>query len=269
MTGGQPDSETLPSALDEFDRMRPRITRRCVAVFLDYDGTLTPIVERPEDAVLAETMRAAVGTLARFAPVTIVSGRSLDEVRRLVDIATLWYAGSHGFEISGPDGRSLDYEGGEAFAAAIAEAERALRERLDIAGAWVESKKLAIAVHYRQAAQEDVAAIEALVDAVAAEQPRLRKSGGKKVFELRPRVDWHKGTAVLRLLDVLGLSEARALPIYIGDDVTDEDAFQSLAGRGIGIVVRADAQSDSAAEFSLRNPDEVEEFLRRLASELE
>ena len=237
-------------------------------MFLDYDGTLAPIVERPEDAILAGTMRAAVATLARYAPVTIVSGRGLDEVRGLVDIATLWYAGSHGFEISGPDGRRLDYEAGEAFAAAIAEAERALRERLQIAGAWVESKKLAIAVHYRQAAQEDVAAIEALVDAVAAEQPRLRKSGGKQVFELRPRVDWHKGTAVLRLLDVLGLSEARALPRYIGDDVTDEDAFQSIAGRGVGIVVRG-AVAESAAEFSLRNPDEVEEFLRRLASELE
>jgi len=105
--------------------------------------------------------------------------------------------------------------------------------------------------------------VEAIVDEVAAGHPELRKSYGKKIFEIQPQMDWHKGKALLSLLRTLKLDRQDVLPIYIGDDVTDEDAFRALKGRGIGIVVW-DKPYETAAAYSLKNPDEVREFLLRL-----
>lgn len=239
-----------------------------MALFLDYDGTLTPIVEHPEQALLSQQMRSMVEALTTFLPVAIVSGRELTEVRKHVGIVAAYYAGSHGFDLAGPDGWHKEHDLGREYLVALEDAARTIRERLHADGAWVESKTYAITVHYRQAAEKDIPAVEALVDAVAATEPRLRRTGGKKVFELRPDIDWHKGKAVAWLLDALGLADAGVIPIYIGDDVTDEDAFHALRDRGVGIVVREEA-AESAAQFSLRNPNEVEEFLALLARTLQ
>jgi trehalose-phosphatase len=235
---------------------------RTLAVFLDYDGTLTPIVERPEDAVLADATRAVLRALAQRHTVAIVSGRDLQDVRRRVDIEGLHYAGSHGFDIAGPRGAHA-HEAARACAPQMAAAAGELeRETAQLAGVQVERKRFAIAVHFRRASESDAPAIEAAVDRALARHAGLRKTGGKKIFELRPDVDWDKGRAVLWLLENLSL--AQALPIYIGDDLTDEDAFRALAGRGIGIVVQ-DAPGVSAAQYALPDTDAVREFLRQLA----
>jgi trehalose 6-phosphate phosphatase len=260
------DPQSLPAALEHFEAIGRQARGRRLAVFLDYDGTLTPIVQRPELAVLAEAMRRTVSELAAHCTVAVISGRDLADVRRLVSIDSIYYAGSHGFDIAGPRGRHLEHEQGTDFLPAIERAEEMLRTRLQgIQGALVERKKFSVAAHYREVPEEKAAAVEDAVDHVVAAERELRKSAGKKVFEVQPRIDWNKGKALLWLLGALELDRPDVLPFYIGDDLTDEDAFRALDRRGIAIVV-TDVPRPSAAHYSLRDPDEVREFLQTLTS---
>jgi alpha,alpha-trehalase len=237
------------------------------AVFLDYDGTLTPIVQRPEEAVLPESTRASLIRLAARRPVAILSGRDLDDVRSMVGIEGLTYAGSHGFDIVTAGGhRELR---GTEFSPALDAAESELRHAFADGppGAWVERKRLAIAVHYRQVDPSLVPDVERRVDAVRAGHPDLRRTGGKMVFELRPSIEWDKGKALLSLIDLLALGEADVVPVYVGDDETDEDAFRAVLGRGIGIVVgEADAERSTAATYRVGTPEEVRQLLDGLAA---
>ena len=144
-------------------------------------------------------------------------------------------------------------------------AEGLLRDRLDgIVGALVERKRFAIAIHTRQVAPPEKPLVADTVRAVVEDQPRLRMTGGKELFELRPNLPWDKGRAVLALLEALGLEGAGTLPIYIGDDETDEDAFRALAGRGVGVRVMEEP-AETAATWSLHDPEEATAFLGRLA----
>jgi alpha,alpha-trehalase len=264
----RPDAASLPNALDRAAELRTRFAGKRLAVFLDYDGTLTPIVDRPELAVLSEEMRGIVRDLAERCPVAVVSGRDRVDIERLVELDGLVYAGSHGFDIAGPGGLRKEHERAAAFLPALDRAEERLRwEVAGIDGALVERKKFAIAVHYRLVAENEVAHVERAVAAVAAEITDLRRTAAKKVFALRPRVDWDKGWAVLWLLTALGLDREDVLPLYIGDDDTDEDAFAALKGRGLGILV-AEADHPTAAEYVLADPLEVGRFLADLAATL-
>ncbi|HDR15284.1 MAG TPA: trehalose-phosphatase [Desulfobacteraceae bacterium] len=264
VTGDPETTEPLPSALDHFDRISREAEGKNPAVFLDYDGTLSPIVESPELAVMAEDMREAVIELSRHCPVGIISGRDLKDVQGKVGINSVIYAGSHGFDISNPQGLQTEETVGEEFLPALDKAEKELSRGLgSIQGLLVERKKFAIAIHYRRVNPSKVERIESVVDEVAAAHPELRKSYGKKIFEIQPQMDWHKGKALLSLLHTLKLDRKDVLPFYIGDDVTDEDAFRALKGRGIGIVVR-DTPYETAAAYSLKDPDDVRRFLLQL-----
>ena len=259
----------LPSALERLPELAGRLAGRRAVVFLDYDGTLSPIVAHPDLAVLAPDAREAMQRLARVATVAVVSGRALAGARALVGLDDIVYAGNHGFEIEGPGGTALSYEVGREFLDDVARARDVLGQRVGpIPGAWVEDKSHSLSVHYRQTPDDRVADVEAAVDAALADAPRLRKHHGKRVFEIRPRIDWDKGRAVLWLLEALGLEGEEVLPLYLGDDVTDEDAFRALAGRGVGVLVAEETRA-SAADYRLRDPDEVREFLVGLASRLE
>jgi len=259
----------VPSAFEHYAEIERELGGRRAAVFLDYDGTLTPIVERPDLAVLSEEMRTAVRDLAAICKVAIISGRDRANVHRLVGLDEIVYAGSHGFDIAGPEGLRIQHEEGTAFAITIQRAAARLSEALtSIRGALVETKRFAVAVHYRQVAVEDVPAVEAAVDDVLKDMPDLRKTFGKKVFELRPRLDWDKGKAMLWLLRTLGLDGPEVLPFYLGDDTTDEDAFAALQGRGISILVGCPAR-ETAARYVLDRPADVRRFLGNLATTLE
>jgi len=113
--------------------------------------------------------------------------------------------------------------------------------------------------------KSEVSKVKQAVEGVAELHPELRQSGGKKIFELQPKMDWHKGKALMWLLEELELDESDLVPFYIGDDVTDEDAFRTLKDRGIGVVVM-DPPRNTEAQYRLKDPDEVEQFLKKLTT---
>jgi trehalose-phosphatase len=252
----------LPSALDSFDAVWERLGRRPPVVCLDYDGTVAPIAPRPEAAILDAPMRETLERVAAELTLVVISGRDLDDVMHLASVAGAWYAGSHGFDVSGPGGFHYQHPGAIAALGAL----DAAADRLDVGlsgveGAWVERKHFAVAVHYRQVAEADVPRVLAVYDEVAANAP-LRRSAGKMVVELRPDVDWDKGAALRYLLDDV-LVAPHGRPLYVGDDLTDEDAFAAVAADGVGVVVHGGDHS-TAAQFSLADPAEVRTLLERL-----
>lgn len=266
-SGYTPSTRQLPSALDHLDEMVRGHDRQPV-LFLDYDGTLTPIVPHPNDAILTDTMRATLQRLARLCKIAIISGRDLVDVRERVGIKGIWYAGSHGFDISGPNGEHTEYEEGRNYLPALDAAEHRLREKLDaIPGCLVERKQFAVTAHYRQVAEDQVDRVKQVVDQINFAHTGLRLTTGKKIYELQPDIDWNKGKALRWLMQALGTDTAHFIPLYIGDDTTDEDAFRELAADGIGILV-AEKDQPTHAAYRLDDPGEVQQFLDQLYDKL-
>jgi trehalose 6-phosphate phosphatase len=263
---------SLPHAMSDADGLAGRLGGRRPAVFLDYDGTLTPIVDRPEDAIISDSMREAVRRLARRCTVCVVSGRDRPVVQELMGVDDLVVAGSHGFDIWSPQEGTLEHEAAAGFEDLLERVQARVREEVGgIEGALVEPKKASVAVHYRLVREDERPTVHALVDALLAEHPdELKVTPGKMVYEIQPKLDWDKGKAVLYLLRALGLDRDDVVPLYLGDDITDEDAFEALSGRGVGIFVGAADDPEvgdrpTAADFVLASTREVERFLDALA----
>jgi len=251
----------LPSALGDLEGISRRLREGIPAVFLDYDGTLSPIVEDPGRAVISDRARAVVADLARRCLVAVVSGRDLADVRARVGLSELIYVGSHGYEVMWPGGTVSEQAGAGAFLSSLDSAERALTSAVEgIAGARVERKRFALALHYRQVAEADLPRLEAAFDEVSRQHRDLRRGAGKKVLELRPDMDWDKGRMVLSLLARSHVDGTRAVPLYIGDDLTDEDAFRAIDGNGVTVLVGDHGQA-TAAQYSLADVPEVVDFL--------
>lgn len=262
---GTHNTDDLSSALESMDEIADLIKNRRIALFLDYDGTLTPIVDRPENAHLSDGMKQVLRGLARDCIVAVISGRDLRDVRGRVGLPELIYAGSHGFEIQGPEGMRLQKEHGRDFLPVLDQAEAMLMERIELVpGARVERKKFSISVHYRQVPDSNIRDVREAVHFTVRNLAKLRITEGKKVFELQPAIEWDKGGAVLWLLEALDLGSEDVLPLYLGDDTTDEDGFRAIRGRGIGIVV-AEHPRETLAHYTLRGTGEVREFLESLA----
>ncbi len=261
--------EPQSNALVRYDDIERRLVDMTPAVFLDYDGTLTPIVDRPELAILQPQMRETLDALARRCTVAVVSGRDRAEVETLVGLKSVSYAGSHGFDIVGPRGLRLVHDAGAQAAPALDRTTEELDRVLGgIGGCLVERKQFAVAVHYRLVARHDRKTVFDTFERVASEHPELAATSGKMVLELRPKVEWDKGAAVLWLLEALGLDTPDVLPIFLGDDVTDEDAFRVVRERGVGILV-AEETKPSHATHLLKNPDEARLLLERLIATLD
>jgi alpha,alpha-trehalase len=260
-------AQGLPLALNHLDDLMTSAADKRIIVFLDYDGTLTPIVPRPEDANLSETMHNTIDALAHALPVAIVSGRDLHDVQRRVNIDQIYYAGSHGFDIAGPKGFHAEQPFAAPFLHDLDRAETDLQHQItSIAGAQVQRKRFAIAIHYRRVEPTQVAEVRTAVITVSSAFPNLRMTGGKKLFELRPSVDWHKGKALFWLIEVMGFDCHKCLPIYIGDDVTDEDAFQAIGTVGVGIVVSETLHVQTAARYRLADVNAVGSYLELLTN---
>ncbi len=258
--------DELPDAIEYMSEINGRLTGRRPAVFLDYDGTMTPIVEFPDLAVLAPDAKEALERAAAAMPVAVISGRDVEDVRDKVGVEGIYYAGSHGFDVIAPDGSRSDQERAAEYTDALAAAGDRVEDVISsVSGAWVERKRFAVAIHYRQVSNRDVAAVAECVSSVNDEFSDLRCTGGKKIFEFRPDFDWDKGKALVDLLRTLGLDGPDVVPFYIGDDLTDEDALRELVDRGIGIIV-AGADHKTLAEYSLSDTAEVTRFLDELSA---
>jgi alpha,alpha-trehalase len=185
----------------------------------------------------------------------------------MVGLETIHYAGSHGYDISGPE---VVAQRGTEYLPDLEQAQHELELELEeIPGAWVERKKFAVAIHFRQADEARVDEVRSAVERAHARRPdQLEKSSGKKIFELRPAMDWNKGRALSWLMEELGISGRGTVPLYLGDDTTDEDAFREIRDSGVGIVV-GEHHGSTAARYRLRDPDEVRRFLLRLAEAVE
>ena len=268
----------LPDALSSFDQLAGVLGAHRPALFFDFDGTLSNIVDQPEQAALVDGAAEALRALAARYPVAVLSGRDLADIRARVGIAGLWYAGSHGFEMVAPDGT---YHSNETAAQAIDVLRHAADELTgqlaDISGVSVEHKRYAVAVHYRNAAPDAAGAVRAAVRDIG-ERSGLKMTAGRKVFELRPNVDWDKGKTLEWILEKVTGGETLPpihggrevpMPIFIGDDLTDEDAFDSVLHDGIGIVVRHTEDGDraTAARYCLNDPEQVREFLDRVVAQ--
>ena len=233
-------------------------------LFLDYDGTLTPIVSHPDLALCPQEVRLLLEKLRDLLNVelAIISGRHLEDVREKVGVPGITYVGNHGLSIQNPVGvhqkrlspaRQKEFD----------KISKALKDSLGkIPGIFFEDKGLILAVHYRNVPQEYFGRVHRTWKETAEKwKSRWQTAHGKMVFEIQPRVDFNKGKAVREILQT---SSRNTLPIYIGDDQTDEDAFREVKGRGITVFV-GPGWLTSEAEYYLKNPPEVQEFLRRCA----
>jgi trehalose-phosphatase len=238
----------------------------------DYDGTLTPIVDRPEMANLAEDTRRLLRNLARQRRFTlgVISGRALADLKDKVGLSGMVYAGNHGLEIEGP---------GISFVNPVAEELKPIlrimhyvlsRALGTIGGVFVENKGLSLSVHYRLAEEHRASEVERIVKqavggAEAAGQAKI--TAGKKVYEVRPAVNWDKGKAIKLLMKKYGRGGRRSglLPAYFGDDLTDDDGFRVIedCGNGISVFVGEERQQ-STARYFLKSPAEVATFLDML-----
>lgn len=265
-----PDLPSLPDPLDAFDEIAATLRRGQVMVFLDFDGTLSPLVDDPTAADLPATERAVVAALAAKVPVAVVSGRDLADVRARMGLDGLWYVGGHGTSVAHPDGTITEDTSGAESASTTAllnAGEEDIRRRLINAapGVIIERKRSSIAVHYRRAPQE-LHRVRGAAEATAQAHPELQLTAGRSIFELRPAAAWDKGTAVRWLLD-RAAGGAGALPLYLGDDTTDETAFRAIEARGVGVLVGGVA-AGTAAHYRLRSRDRVAPFLERVAAAL-
>jgi len=241
-----------------------------LVLFLDYDGTLTPIVSHPSKARLSAGSRRLLQSLSkqRGIWIALVSGRALKEIQRLVGLKGLCYVGNHGLELAGPKIRHVNPTARKS-RPVLKQIARRLEERLrPIAGAWVEDKGFTLTVHYRQVKPGKKLLVRSAFHEVVRpyeEEGQVRITAGKEVFEVRPPVPWTKGTVVTWLL---ARREAAArggpvLPVVIGDDLTDEDAFKALGKRGITVAVGS-SNPLTLARYRAASHSQVLKFLQRL-----
>ncbi len=247
--------------------VRLRRARRVLLLF-DYDGTLTPILPRPEDAVLDEGVRASLRALAaqeRYL-VGMVSGRSLGDLMERVGLPELLYAGNHGLEVRGL-GLDFAHPGAAVAKDALDRVSRQLQVEFGgIPGVQVEHKGQSLTVHYRNVAEELTGTVEKATRAAADPYVRrgeLRTTRGKMVVEVRPGVEWDKGKAIAM---VRGSFPEPPFPVYFGDDVTDEDGFRVVQElNGLAVFV-GPPRDGTVALHQLESPEEVATVLSMLVS---
>jgi len=231
-------------------------------LFFDYDGTLVPLQPKPGMSRLHPHRRTILAEIARRHRTAVVSGRSLSDVRSLVGLPRIAFAGNHGLEIQIGRTHWVHPEAEETallLSQIIKEADFRLKS---IPGIHVENKRLTASVHFRQAKLGDEPEIRRILRRlVPSGDGPVRLTEGAKVIEIRPAVDWDKGHAVLFMAALMD-PKAKALPLYFGDDRTDEDAFQALAGRGITVFIGRKKRTD--ARYRLPDVGAVWSFIRTL-----
>ncbi|MDD5634792.1 MAG: trehalose-phosphatase [Candidatus Omnitrophica bacterium] len=239
-----------------------------IFLFLDYDGTLTPITQTPAKAVLPEGTRALLKKIAscRKCKIAVISGRALGDIKKVVRLKDLIYVGNHGLEIEGSVISFIDQISSRTRAIMQRLNDDLTKELLNIAGTFVENKGATLSIHYRLAKNSNIFAIKNIVRKVIKPyfaKNKIKVRSGKKVIEIRPSVPWDKGRAVLWLLESERLMCRKTfVPVYVGDDSTDEDAFKELKNKGITIFVGKPKRT--AASYYVKDTEEVALLLKKL-----
>jgi trehalose-phosphatase len=256
---------------DVLDALDAATAGRHLVLLLDFDGTLAPIAPTPDEASLPRDTRRVLDALSKepWCTVAIVSGRELKDVMTKVGIDGITYVGNHGLEIvrPGEEPQPLDLASHEALLRRIRE--DLARTLAPFPGALIEDKGYSLAVHFRGASDDDRPRIKAAVhEAVRAHggEDAIDLGAGSMVLELRPPIDCDKGTIVHRVLEAeeRRFGAENLFAIYIGDDVTDEDAFEAIRTRGWTVLVGE--PRISYAEYYLNDPRDVYTLLTRFAS---
>jgi trehalose-phosphatase len=250
---------------DYFNRLQNKIkTHIKIALFLDFDGTLVPIQKNPAQCFLPEKIKEQLRSLTRsdHCYLSVLSGRSLSDIKKRVGIRRIYYGGNHGLDISGPNIKYTHLK--VVLAKPIIDiAKRKLgKEIRDIDGAWLEDKKYTLSLHFRSVKKEDIFSVKKnFYKAVAelSDKKPLAVIKGKKVLELVPNVSWDKGSAALWILKKL---KVKCLPIYIGDDQTDENVFKALHKKGINI--RVGKSKKTLADYYLKGYWEISRLLKQI-----
>jgi len=238
-----------------------------VFLLLDFDGTLTPIVDRPEDAELPREIGRILKLLSRKKgfKVAIISGRSLSDLKAKIKMRNIIYVGNHGLEI-GRGGEIFIYPEALKSIRTMKELKKILQKELgSIEGMILEDKRVGLAIHYRMVKSSEVPKLKRSVGKIFKpflEKGEIKISYGKKILEARAPIFWDKGKAASMLLD--SFKQKNPLSIYLGDDRTDEDAFSVLDGKGLTVFVGKPRKSK--AKFFLKNVGEVRVFLKRLSA---
>jgi trehalose 6-phosphate phosphatase len=258
----QPFPEELPNAYEEKDKIKKRLDKKEPVLFLDFDGTLAPIVNDREKAHIDPKIRTTLEKMVpHFRLIAVVSGRDLLDVKKRVNIEHLYYLGSHGFELSGPGDINRQQPEAVEMLSQLENAEHEAERLLQgVKGTDVERKRFAIALHYRLADKKGEEKVKQTVRDIVRNHPELKRSAGKKVAEIRPDVEWDKGKAITWLIREMNLQKSKFTPLYIGDDITDEDAYRELRNSGIGIQVGSHGKRTRALYY-LQDVQEVGRFL--------
>jgi trehalose 6-phosphate phosphatase len=251
--------------LSELDNIKRLLTDKLIFLFLDYDGTLAPIAQKPAYAVIPKQTKDLLRELSKKPRciTAVISGRGITDIMHLVGLSDIIYGGNHGLELAGP-GIRFNSPVSQKHRDTLIKINKVLRNKLrSIKGVLIENKGLSLSIHFRRVNDKNIPMVKNIFcEATAFNLWRneIRVRLGKKVLEVFPPVNWDKGKAVLWLLHNMSFSESTpAFPIYIGDDVSDEDAFKMLKNSGLTILVGNQKKSD--AQYYVNNTDEVVDFL--------
>ncbi len=250
-----------------WDHLKEDLRNSRVILFLDYDGTLTPIADTPDRAVISREARDLLYELSknRGCKLAVISGRSLKDIKSIVGLKNIIYSGNHGLEIDGP---KLKFESVVplGFKEIVRKIKLDLLRRLaHIKGVIMEDKGYTLSVHYRLVKEDSIRLVktafhEAIIYYLVSN--KIKINTGKMMLEVRPPVEWDKGKSVMWLLarQVFVSGGDPVLPVYIGDDVTDEDAFSALRKKSLTIFVGRPKKSK--AKYYLKGHRDVLKFLR-------
>ena len=255
-------------------KIRALLKNKFIYLFLDYDGTLAPIVNTPGNAAIPKKTKGLLRQLSGMpdCKIAIISGRALNDISSRLGLKNIVYVGNHGFEIKGP---KIDFKHPVPvqYRKMLEEIKYKLYKNLSLfKGVYIEDKGFSLSIHYRLADKESVPGIKAgFYDTIFLYEfkNKIQIKSGKMLLEVRPPVSWDKGKAVLWLLSrrLFAVQDKnKVLPVYIGDDVTDEDVFKSLKSRGLTIFVGK--PKNTKARFYLNDTEEVARFLREVLRNL-
>jgi len=273
--GTDHNKKDMKYLFSDLERIKETLKDKFIYLFLDHDGTLAPIANTPNKAIMPKGTKDLLRQLSKMTncKIAIVSGRALSDISRRVGFKNIVYVGNHGFEIKGP---KINFKSPITirYRKTLDQIKAKLEKSLGlIKGVFIEDKGFSLSVHYRLVDKKDVVSVKNEFYAVLflyEFRENVQVMAGKMVLEVRQPIPWNKGKVVLWLLGrrlfVLRNKKMEVLPIYIGDDMTDEDAFESLKDKGITIFVGKPGKTK--AQFYVKDTEEVARFLEMVLKNL-